>query len=206
MLEERNLNLGMAAGLGFEPRRAAPKTAVLPLDDPATSVGKYTGHSVWCCWRGAEQDMDLLRSGLGALFGRGVPHAAFWRGAPDLSPRSGCVFHQISVRRESVCYADDMGAPHEVRVSIDGGTTVAEMLGHLICNHFLPSIVGGKAIWVFVGEAPIAVLAEQWEAPCFLFDPCTLATELLSGDRTWDFEFRYLVQDDPSEVLAALQG
>lgn len=27
----------MAAGLGFEPRRAAPKTAVLPLDDPATS-------------------------------------------------------------------------------------------------------------------------------------------------------------------------
>lgn len=25
----------MAAGLGFEPRRAAPKTAVLPLDDPA---------------------------------------------------------------------------------------------------------------------------------------------------------------------------
>lgn len=28
----------MAAGLGFEPRRAAPKTAVLPLDDPATGV------------------------------------------------------------------------------------------------------------------------------------------------------------------------
>jgi hypothetical protein len=26
----------VAAGLGFEPRRAAPKTAVLPLDDPAT--------------------------------------------------------------------------------------------------------------------------------------------------------------------------
>lgn len=25
----------LAAGLGFEPRRAAPKTAVLPLDDPA---------------------------------------------------------------------------------------------------------------------------------------------------------------------------
>lgn len=26
----------MAAGLGFEPRHAAPKAAVLPLDDPAT--------------------------------------------------------------------------------------------------------------------------------------------------------------------------
>ena len=33
---------GVAAGLGFEPRRAAPKTAVLPLDDPAAS-GNYTG-------------------------------------------------------------------------------------------------------------------------------------------------------------------
>ena len=28
----------MAAGLGFEPRHAAPKTAVLPLDDPALST------------------------------------------------------------------------------------------------------------------------------------------------------------------------
>lgn len=28
----------LAAGLGFEPRRAASKTAVLPLDDPATDI------------------------------------------------------------------------------------------------------------------------------------------------------------------------
>jgi hypothetical protein len=26
----------VAAGLGFEPRHTAPKTVVLPLDDPAT--------------------------------------------------------------------------------------------------------------------------------------------------------------------------
>lgn len=29
----------MAAGLGFEPRLTAPKTAVLPLDDPAKASG-----------------------------------------------------------------------------------------------------------------------------------------------------------------------
>lgn len=36
-----------AAGLGFEPRLTAPKTAVLPLDDPANQGGLYRGDGRW---------------------------------------------------------------------------------------------------------------------------------------------------------------
>ena len=39
---EESGKLVVAAGLGFEPRRTAPKTVVLPLDDPAPSAGDYT--------------------------------------------------------------------------------------------------------------------------------------------------------------------
>jgi len=106
----------------------------------------------------------------------------------------------VQLTRESVAAGDDAHAPHAMRVTVPAGATPHEVLEEINRLRYLPRVAGGKATWVAGDPAPLAVLAQQWPEAIIL--PAGAA----SAGLPLALHFRYLGQDDPAKVVAALSA
>ena len=81
----------------------------------------------------------------------------------------GAVKAEIVIWRDSVAAGDDVDAPHELRIASPGHQSLDSLVTRIIQANYLASIAGGKATWILKsGERALAVVAQQWPAPCFL--------------------------------------
>ena len=71
----------------------------------------------------------------------------------------------IVIRRDSVAMGDDADAPHEWVVPGQPDVPLAAVVEPIVHARYLASVAGGRATWIVEGERPLAVLAQQWDAP-----------------------------------------
>jgi hypothetical protein len=109
---------------------------------------------------------------------------------------------EIMIWRDSVAMGDDADAPHEWRLPLDPGATAGAVVEALLRARYLPSIAGGEATWIVEGARPLAVVAQQWEAPRWLVPPETPVAALRRPAGPPDLEVRYWCQADPDRVRA----
>jgi len=110
----------------------------------------------------------------------------------------------LEIWRDSVCAGDDVTAPNAVRIDLPEDATIGDVLERLLGTSYLASISGGKATWVFEGDFPLAVVAQQWDAPSYLVSREILARAMAARGKSYAFNFRYLAQKDPGQVLSEL--
>jgi hypothetical protein len=111
---------------------------------------------------------------------------------------------KLSVQRDSVCAADDVGAPHSESVSIKPDSSLAEFLQIIQRMGYLAQISGGRATWIVELDRPVAVMAQQWKSPQFLIDPETRIADCAKLDRP--LFFRYRCQANPSVIFNCLKA
>ena len=112
------------------------------------------------------------------------------------------------VWRDSVCIADDVAAPHELRLTVENPTTLRELTGAMQARHYLASVAGG-ATWILQtgeNERPLAVFAQSWSAPRFLVDADQSARNYTSRDAQSHFYWIYWCQVCANRVFDALQN
>ena len=102
---------------------------------------------------------------------------------------------EIIIKRDSVCAADDINAPHEKTIKLQGFIDSIEFIKQVKNLYSLPSIAGGKATWICLlnGET-IAVVAQQWPAPK------AIITELQFKENN-ELYFQYHAQKSPEKFL-----
>ena len=105
----------------------------------------------------------------------------------------------LQITRDSVAAGDDLDAPHRKRITVAAGASLSEVLAEVRRLGYLARISGGKATWVVEASAPLAVVAQQWEAPEIL--PAGAALTGLPSE----LHFRYLEQEDPVKVVASFR-
>ncbi len=111
---------------------------------------------------------------------------------------------EIVIWRDSVAAGDDVDAPHELRIASPGHQSLDSLVTRIIQANYLASIAGGKATWILKsGNRALAVVAQQWPAPCFLVPAEHSARSYLSGGEC-DLEFIYWCQVDPGRVFECL--
>jgi hypothetical protein len=111
----------------------------------------------------------------------------------------------IVIWRDSVAMGDDVDAPHEWAMPATLDTTLAEVVGQLLDARYPASIIGGHATWFLEGDRPLAVLAQQWDAPRWLVAPGTTVTTVRRPSGPPDLQLRYCAQADPERVYACLR-
>jgi hypothetical protein len=112
----------------------------------------------------------------------------------------------LTIWRDSVCLADDVDAPHEIRLPIEGEESLGSVTERVLQTCYLPRIAEGKATWIVEsGSRALAVIAQQWSRPRFLVSPEEAAVSYVDHDAEWHLSFRYWRQADPEEVYGALQ-
>jgi hypothetical protein len=112
----------------------------------------------------------------------------------------------LTIWRDSVHPGDDFDAPHETSLPISTGETIESVVTRVASSSYLASIHGGEATWiVYSGRHPLAVVAQQWQAPRFLAAPEQSITSVISQDDECHLEFRYWCQADPDLVFECLQ-
>jgi hypothetical protein len=112
----------------------------------------------------------------------------------------------LAVERDSVCMADDINAPHAVRVSICADSSLAQVLQTVLEPGYLPQIAGGLATWIVESDKPLAVIAQQWRSPRFLIDPNTRIARCVPLNNPRPLFFRYWCQVDPNAVFKCLKA
>ena len=111
----------------------------------------------------------------------------------------------LRVERDSVCAGDGVDAPHAANFELARDDSVAHAVSAVVRARYLPEIAGGAATWIVrAGDQPLAVVAQQWDAPKFLTEASTRTPLATLADAPALF-FRYECQVDPSEVLACLR-
>ena len=111
----------------------------------------------------------------------------------------------LNLERCSVCAADDVDAPHRMKVSVNDYrfSTIAEAI---VGASYLPSISGGKATWIVrdkdIHGPVIAVIAQQWGDPKFLWRK---RKQLRTNGQSATIYVQYRCQSDPDAVLHALR-
>lgn len=111
---------------------------------------------------------------------------------------------EIVIWRDSVAAGDDVDAPHELKIELRAQESLDSLVTRIIQSNYLASIAGGKATWILKsGERALAVVAQQWPAPCFLVPAEDSARSYLSGGEC-DVEFVYWCQVDPKRVFDCL--
>jgi hypothetical protein len=111
----------------------------------------------------------------------------------------------VIVWRESVAMGDDAYAPHEIKIKVEDDESIESTLEKILATHYLPSIHGGKATWIFVGKNPVAVIAQQWSKPYYLVESNSRTEDLIAFQKDCQLEFIYWCQVEPEEVVASLE-
>ncbi|HEY6873051.1 MAG TPA: hypothetical protein VI298_10040 [Geobacteraceae bacterium] len=110
---------------------------------------------------------------------------------------------KIIVTRDSVCAADDFDPPHEKSFRFSDEKPMKAVLQELL-SVYLPKIAGGKATWVAQTDAPLAVVAQEWEEPEMIKEVATVSDVFPAGTSPRLY-FEYLAQEAPSTVLQKLK-
>lgn len=109
------------------------------------------------------------------------------------------------VTRESVCAADDVDAPHLMRLHVPDDWTWESLIHQVWQGSRLPSISGGKATWALSSNIPLAVIAQEWKQPAFLFRLDSDRGRLDIADQEIRLHWSYFDQLDPELVLRVLR-
>ena len=142
----------------------------------------------------------------------------------------------INITRDSVCMADDCDAPHTTTLEIleiltvtSSGhrkiTKIGEVIACFDYQSYLPSISGGQATWVAwiavetthsqalpsneYSFIPLAVIAEQWQAPRYLLVANQPIERFYCSDNnqpSLQLHFAYQQQQDPMQVYVELMN
>jgi hypothetical protein len=112
---------------------------------------------------------------------------------------------KIYTTRASVHPGDDGDAPHATTIDLPGEISVNTAIEKIIASRYLPSISGGNATWSVMSSIPIAVAAQQWEAPRYyhLYDGLD-RLDIAAG--TLRLHFNYHAQIDPEIVFRIFWG
>src|ERR1700722_2605327 len=109
---------------------------------------------------------------------------------------------KLTLTRQSVAMGDDVDAPHKLSLQVPSGSTLRAVLEAVIGAQYLPSIRGGKATWsVLDGRAPLAVIAQEWDAPRFIAAP-----ETRYDNPSLNLHFDYHAQQPPELIFESLRG
>jgi hypothetical protein len=84
--------------------------------------------------------------------------------------------------------------------------SIAEIAQRVRDGRYLASIIGGHATWILQGERPLAVLAQQWDAPRYLTSPDARIWDAVQPGGHPHLRARYWCQVDPERVYACLQA
>jgi len=112
---------------------------------------------------------------------------------------------EVFIDRDSVHAGDDLNS-HAASITLAPSTTLRALIEVIQDMGYLPSISGGKAVWViFSSGEPIGILAQQWSEPKF--------TVLLGSTLDQYFGkteprllFRYWCQVDPDLVFSHIEA
>jgi hypothetical protein len=110
----------------------------------------------------------------------------------------------VVIWRDSVAAGDDADAPHEWAVPVPSDAPVTAVVDEILRARYLASIAGGRATWIVEGERPVAVLAQQWDAPRWLVTPDMSVDAVRRRTGRPDLQVRYWCQVDPERVYACL--
>lgn len=111
-------------------------------------------------------------------------------------------WNNIKVERDSVCFADDMDAPHAKVLALDASTSVSGVMSSLKYMNYLPRIRGGYATWVVRGTCPIGIIAQNEPSTRLLVDGNRPISEFLTDRKMY---IEYHAQASPEEVLKELE-
>lgn len=111
---------------------------------------------------------------------------------------------RIFVTRDSVAAGDDADAPHPHTFEVPDGASLQACLEAVLAGRYLASIRSGQATWSAASNLPLAVLAQQWNAPRMLFLRNSELERLDRVDGVLRIHFNYHAQLDPEIVLAVL--
>lgn len=114
---------------------------------------------------------------------------------------------KLLLTRASVCAADDIDPPHELRQEIDTDK-VDEALLWIARSGYLPKIADARTSWSAVSNLPVAVFAQKWDAPRLLIgEPHWLYQKRFKyeGD-FWKIHFNHHNQVDPETVVQVLRN
>ena len=114
--------------------------------------------------------------------------------------------NDLVIWRDSVAAGDDADAPHEWHLRLDPDATVAQVAARILHAGYLASISGGQATWILVGAAPLAVLAQQWDAPRCLTPSNARIRDVVREDGRPHLTLRYWCQVDPERLLLSLRS
>ncbi len=109
------------------------------------------------------------------------------------------------ITRDSVCAGDDCDAPHTCIVAIDERLGVEKLIEQAIKAAQLPSISGGQATWCISSAIPLAVIAQQWQAPRMLRAIPPKLDELDIKGHEIELHVSYFAQQDPNSVYETLK-
>lgn len=111
----------------------------------------------------------------------------------------------LSLTRSSVNMGDDVDAPHELILKMNGSDNLCELMMKVKECHYLASIGGGNATWVlYLDNTALAVVAQQWNKTKYLTDEAITMDELFNFKKA-TLSFRYLAQKDPDEVYRSFE-
>lgn len=109
------------------------------------------------------------------------------------------------VTRASVSAADDVHAPHALRLIVPDDWTWESLVHHVWQGSRLPRISGGRAIWALSSNIPLAVVAQEWQKPSLLFRLDSDRDRLDVPDREIRLHWSCFAQLDPALVLEVLR-
>ncbi len=113
---------------------------------------------------------------------------------------------KLYVTRGSVAAADDVHAPHLLRIGGPPTEHVGAAIQKVLATGYLPQIQGGEATWSVVSNRPIAVVAQQWAEARLLHSHESSYEGLDVRSGKLRLHFNYHAQLDPEIVWRVLWG
>lgn len=112
----------------------------------------------------------------------------------------------LVIWRDSVAAGDDLDAPHEMKLPIQQGESIQNIVTRIVATNYLASISGGKATWIAEADSrPLAVVAQQWSQPRFLIGSAEELTSMVDGSSRCHLYFKYWRQAEPNLVFECLR-
>jgi hypothetical protein len=109
----------------------------------------------------------------------------------------------IKVDRNTVAAGDDAD-PHAKTFDLPSGTSLADVVAHVLATHYLAAIRGGEATWILTADQTLGIVAQQWDEPRFLVDATRPIRDFSTDKHVVSLFFRYRGQNDPDKVFAHL--
>ena len=107
----------------------------------------------------------------------------------------------VEVKRASVALGDDIEAPHLLRLRLRDSASLKLIVKSIMDRDYLPRIAHPIATWVFVADAPFAVLSQSNSEPRWLASSDWIFSDWSPSCSVY---IHYLAQIPVDEVVRAL--